>query len=353
MGHLNASKIAEAIRSEMVDGCHRAGDVLPPVEELCARFGAAAFAVRRALHLLRDEGLVTITKHVGAVVTDRASFAWKGRIAFIHNSTSASYFSQRLAILLARRFDAAGWEMDAVFFESNREGQLDLEPIRRRMASGLSFAIVLSEYREITGLLDRAAVPYVVLNGYAREFPNARAVIREGTAQCYGELIAAMKERNVRTIQEFDFNHRMDRSFQSRIRGAGFTVRRVLSDFDNETQRPLRDARACGHDAVARFLANPANRAHLPDVILFDDDYIATGGIVALLEAGLRIPDDVRVVTYSNRGNELVTAVPLARIEIDPETWAEAVANYVLAQLAGHRAPVPRPKLRFIPGESL
>ena len=353
MEHSNARKIAETIRREMAEGRHRAGDLLPPVEELCARFGAAAFAVRRALHLLRDEGLVTITKHVGAVVTDRASFAWKGRIAFIHNSTAASYFSQRLAILLARRFDAAGWEMDAVFFESNHEGCLDLGPIRRRLAGGLSFAIVLSEYRQISELLDRAAVPYVVLNGYAREFPNARAVIREGTAECYGDLIAAMKERNVRTIQEFDFTRRMDRYFQSQIRAAGFSVHRVLSEYDNETQRSLCDVRACGHDAVARFLAGRAGNARLPNVILFDDDYLAAGGIVALLEAGLRIPDDVRVVTYSIRGNELATAVPLARIENDPETWAGEVAKYVLAQLAGRRAPVPRPRLRFVPGESL
>ncbi len=353
MEHSNARKIAETIRREMAEGRHRAGDLLPPVEELCARFGAAAFAVRRALHLLRDEGRITITKHVGAVVTDRAAFAWKGRIAFIHNSMAASYFSQRLAILLARRFDAAEWEMDAVFLESNHEGRLDLGPIRRRLAGGLSFAIVLSEFYQISELLDQAAVPYVVLNGCAREFPNARAVIRDSTAECYGELIAAMKERKVRTIQEFDFTHRMDRSFQSQIRSAGFTVRRVLSEFDNESGSSLRDVRACGHEAVARFLANPSNRARLPDVILFDDDYIAAGGIVALLEAGLRIPGDVRVATFSNRGNELVTAVPLARMEIDPEAWADAVADYVLAQLAGRRVPVPRPKFRFIPGGSL
>ena len=353
MGNSNAKRIADAIRQEMADGRHRAGDLLPPVEELCARFGAATFAVRRALHLLRDEGLVAITKHVGAIVTDKAAFAWKGHVAFIHTSTSASYFNQRLAIRLTQRFNEAGWTMHSVFLEAQREGRIDTAPLRRHVLSGLSFAIVLSEFRQIAELLDRAGVPYVIVNGYARDFPNARAVIRESTAECYGELIRVMKERNVRTIQEFDYNRRMDRYFKAQFTAAGISVRRVLAEYDNERPHSLSDARSCGHQAVARFLANRANSVRLPDVILFDDDYLAAGGIVAMLEAGLRIPDDVRVVTYSNRGNEFAAAVTLARIENDPDTSAEAVANYVLALLAGRRAAVPRLKLRFVPGESL
>ena len=114
MGKSNANKIAEAIRREM------AGGMLPPVAELRKRFGAGDFAVRHALHKLRDEGLVTITKHVGAVVTDKAAFAWKGHVAFVHTSTSASYFNQRLAIRLSQRFETAGWVMDAVFLEAQR-----------------------------------------------------------------------------------------------------------------------------------------------------------------------------------------------------------------------------------------
>ena len=353
MGKSNANKIAEALRQEMADGRYRAGGMLPPVAELRCRFAATGNAVRCALHLLRDEGLVSITPHVGTVVTDKAAGAWKGRVAFIHTSTAASYFTQRLAIRLARRFNAAGWAMDAIFLESQHDGCLDVGSLGRLMAGGLSFAIVQSEFHQIAQLLDRAAIPYVVLNGYARDFPNARAVIRNSTAECYGELIAAMKERKVKTIQEFDYNHRMDRNFQSQIRAAGITVRRVLSEFDNERPHTLSDVRVCGHDAVADFLANPRHRARLPDVLLFDDDYLAAGGIVAILEAGLRIPDDVRVVTYSNRGNEFAAAVTLARIENDPVTSAEAIADYVLALLAGRRAAVPCLKLRFIPGKSL
>ena len=51
MGKSNANKIAEALRREMADGRYRAGEMLPPVADLCKRFNAAEYSVRHALHL--------------------------------------------------------------------------------------------------------------------------------------------------------------------------------------------------------------------------------------------------------------------------------------------------------------
>ena len=81
--------------------------------------------------------------------------------------------------------------------------------------------------------------------------------------------------------------------------------------------------------------------------------HLAFGGIVAILEAGLRIPDDIRVVSFANRGNEPVLGLSLARIENDPTAYGAAVADYVLAVLAGRNPRPPRIEYRFIPGESL
>jgi hypothetical protein len=50
----------------------------PPVGELRKRFGAGEFAVRAALHKLRDEGLVAVTKHVGVTATGKSAPVWKG-----------------------------------------------------------------------------------------------------------------------------------------------------------------------------------------------------------------------------------------------------------------------------------
>lgn len=350
----SSDEIAEVLRGELNGGRYRVGTTLPSVDALRKRFGAGEYAVRSAIRKLHDEGLVAVTKHVGAVVTEKSAFAWKGHVAFVHTSTCCSYFTQRIALQLSRRFEAAGWTMHLVFLEASTDGRIDVEPLMRHVSAGLDFVIVLSEFRQIASLLDRASVPYVMLNGFTRNFPNAHAVIREETEECYAALIRAMKKRGVKTILEIDYDRRMDRSFKLQLADAGIAVWRELCKWDNESAHNLSDVKLLGHRAVARYLSRRSGQAHLPDVVLFDDDYQAAGGIVAILEAGLRIPDDIGVVVaFSNRGNELVADKPFARIEIDSVSYGNAVAKYVLAILAGRRVAPPCVKLRFILGKSL
>lgn len=354
MRRLGHTEIAEALRREMAGGRWRTGELLPPVAELAERFGAAEYAVRRALHLLRGEGLVGITKHVGAVVTDKAALAWKGRVVFAHSSVSGSYFVHRFACILSNRLEAAGWMVNQVFLDPDGNDGVEASPLARHVAAGIDFAVVVSEYRQFTNLFDQAGVPYVVIGGGARDFPNARAVIKTNAVVCYDELIAAMKARKLKTMLEVDFERRMDRYFVSQLVAAGIGVRRLMCKFESGFDHySLGEVTAGGRRVVAEFLANPKNRAHLPDVVLFDDDYLAVGGMTAMLEAGLRVPGDIRVVACSNKGNEPVLGNSLARIENDPAATAEAVARYVLALLAGRRAAAPKMELRFIPGESL
>ena len=91
-----SDEIADALRGELEGGRYRAGECLPSVGDLRKRFGAGEFAVRAALHKLRDEGLVAVTKHVGVTATGKSAPVWKGHVAFIHSSTVCSYSTHRL-----------------------------------------------------------------------------------------------------------------------------------------------------------------------------------------------------------------------------------------------------------------
>ncbi len=345
--------IADALRGELTSGRYRAGERLPPVADLRKLFGAGEYAVRHALQRLRDEGFLTLRPHLGAIVSTALSRAWKGHVAFFHTSRRASYFVSRLSIVLGERLEAAGWCFHPVFMAAAKDGQINTEAMERHIANGLDFAVVLSEFRQIAALLDRAGVLYVVLNGFARDFPNACGVIRDDFRPCFADLVQALRASGARVVLEFDYERRMDRDFKNTLFAAEIDSHRILCAWDNELPHSASDIRALGHRAVADFLAVGQNRAHLPDVFLFTDDYLASGGVAALLEAGLHIPDDIRVVSFSNRGDEPVLGVSVARIENDPEAYGEAVAAYALDILAGRHPAPPRIAWRFIPGESL
>ena len=353
MKRCKSDEIADALRGELESGCYRAGKALPSVAELRERFGTGTFAIRAAVRQLRDEGFVELRPRIGIVATEKGGIAMKGRILFVCVGTRGSYFAQRLSVAMALRFDAARWSYMPVFLESAHDGHIDVSPLVHQIAEGVRFAIVLACERQVMDVLGRAGVPYVVLNGYARDYPDAVGVVREDFKNSYDEFINVMRERHVKSVVEFDVERIMDRAFKAQFASAGIAVRRILIERDNECPWTLADVKRLGHAAVSRFFAVDRNRRNPPDAVLFDDDYLAEGGLVALYEAGLRIPNDIRVVFYSNRGNEPVLGVSAARIENDPIACADVVAKYVLKLMAGRKCQSPRNVWRFIPGDSL
>ena len=106
--------------------------------------------------------------------------------------------------------------------------------------------------------------------------------------------------------------------------------------------------------SVRAFCGRFGRRVDLPDLVLCIDDYVARGALAAFAHLGIRMPDDVRFVALSNRGNAPVSAVRLARIENDPRANGAWAADALLARLNGrkHATLPPRPILRFLDGET-
>ena len=77
----------------------------------------------------------------------------------------------------------------------------------------------------------------------------------------------------------------------------------------------------------------------LPDLLFFADDVQASGALMALQHHGVRIPEDVKVVTWANHGLGPVFWKSLARMEMDPYAHGATIAQYVLSFLRGHGLP--------------
>ena len=99
---------------------------------------------------------------------------------------------------------------------------------------------------------------------------------------------------------------------------------------------------------VGRF----AGKRNLPDLLLFSDDYVAFGGLVGLAACGIRVPDEMRVLTLANVGFEPVFPVPLAQIRIDPRANGAAIAAKVLARMEGRSFSDPLPSPEFVAAAS-
>lgn len=61
-------RVAETLRGRIRDGLYRVGDCIPTAAELEAIFGVSSITVRKALEVMRNEGLVEGRRGVGTVV---------------------------------------------------------------------------------------------------------------------------------------------------------------------------------------------------------------------------------------------------------------------------------------------
>ena len=66
-------QVYEILRAQLADGVWKAGDFLPPIPDLAARFSVSVVTIRQALDLLREDGLVLSERGRGtSVLADRA-----------------------------------------------------------------------------------------------------------------------------------------------------------------------------------------------------------------------------------------------------------------------------------------
>ena len=73
----------------------------------------------------------------------------------------------------------------------------------------------------------------------------------------------------------------------------------------------------------------------LPDFIYFTDDGVCQGALLAFLKYGVRIPEDVKVMSWSNNGRGPYSCDPIAYAQVSTFDNAAAVADNLLACLKG------------------
>lgn len=93
------------------------------------------------------------------------------------------------------------------------------------------------------------------------------------------------------------------------------------------------------HCACETFQTLPRDR--LPDLLLFWNAFVAQGALMAFLDRGIRIPEDVKVVSLSDVGFGPTYVRPVTRFECDPVDAGEKISDFALAVLAKGRVPPP------------
>ena len=324
---LTTQLVAE-LKKRIVRGDWKPDDVLPGIFELAAQCKTSERVPRSALSILAKEGWVRPVRGIGSIVSPRdGRRSEPGRVLMYVRSTGWSYYFSNLSVTIESAIRSSGYEVTTII----AGGRSEVSACRRLeelLREKWSLVVMVGGRRTPYQLVVDSGMPFLVVgDGAALPATNVPACIGRVEVRSDKALPNFVRECTKRQISSVvQFSYDKGPFDVSDVLGAiGVSVETVpLSRRDT-----LEEVERGALSTMRRYLSRMADRTKLPDVFLFSDDYLAQGALLAMAEAGLRIPDDVRVVTHANKGLGPVWLVPLSRMEMDPIAHGRTIANVV------------------------
>ena len=342
-----SGQLAANLRREIACGALGPGDRLPTLRELAVRCGTSLKVPLRAIADLESEGLVRARPRLGCVVAGCTHVPCKGRILRIHTGFIGDFYRASLFGHLGELLQAAGYRLEQCYVSTERCGR-NLSAIDRHLHDRYDLVMTTGMDPFLLRRVEASGIPYLVFG--AECLPGARNQVGSAEFVDLAALSAFVTRCRFLSVERlllvgFDYGSRLGRF----MRGNGFTVEGLEVSPADDVDR-LESFKRLTFDALSARLASGRN----PDAVLFLDDYLARGGLWAVVGSGLRVPDDIRVATYANRGDCPFFGTSLSRLEHDPPAFARKIASAVLRFLQSGRAigKVFLP-LRFVPGRTL
>ena len=334
-----SQQISQRLRDEIFAQYHP-GQQLPSIAAIAKRFGVSSPSVRESLSVLEAEGLIerrtgsgtyvrdlTKVQHVGVLVEEdisdpQTSYFYRRApqqvVRFLReNQTAARLYAGHL-----RPRDAVRRRLTCTEF---------LEAIESRRLSGVVAFAPDQTFPQWSGALEKQRVPVVGPSEKCvrRVIWDSTALVRTGVDYLLGH--------GRRRIALMEYRWPADRqagfveNFRATLGAAGVVV----------NERWIRRSRIpCAPEAGwEEFRAIWAEGREKPDGLLICNDNLFPGATMAILQLGIRVPEDLLVVTHFNHGSGMVCPFPVVKLEFDPDGYART-AGATLLKLMRHE-PVP------------
>lgn len=338
---------AAAIRGKRI----KAGDALLPKLEMARRFGVSEHIIRVVMARLTADGLVVGRPRLGYQVQKCGGATGGGTVLDLCSEDSGSYYSSVFSNEFRATLTRAGLSVTTIHVGVHSNVRKDLVNLKRILASHPDLVVVRAGFqnrRAVYRTVFSSGSKYVCHGEGGTESRCIGKWIEDG-APAVADFVRACKANGVKSVGQFCFSDTgsfLDVSAD--LTRAGLFVEKIqvrLRDVFTDLETLQRAAMVKMRERLA---SGP-----LPELLYFTDDYLTMGAMPVLLEAGVRIPRDVKIVTVANRGFGPVYTKSFARIEFDRRGEAHALADGVIGWMRTGKFPecVNAP-IAYIPGET-
>ena len=346
-----SDQLADGLRGAILSGYYKKGEMLPKLSDMASALGVSMRIPREAVAKLASENLVSPRQRLGCVVLGRREAYWRGQVlAIVPVACEGAYFAMMLLGEMRRRLVRAGYLFSVFTLDREANGRWNFTGLDLMLKQKQTFAVPLYCPKQVFDRLDRFGTPWSTIL-YSEDFlPHGSAGYLGDMAEFLGQC-AAKSVRRVLLVG-YDCRAAYD-GIGSTLKDAGLEVEESFfskAQCGGYSYGYLERIQRLGMNAALKRFSAP--RETWPDLVLWLDDFLAIGGLMALQELGVRAPDDVFAVTLANKGFVPVYPRSLARFEFDPVATGEKAAEAILDHMAGKPTELFGFIQQYIPGDT-
>ncbi len=319
------------------------GDRLCTIAEFARRFEVSFHSVRESLSVLEQEGL--IERHAGRGTFVRDGLAGRHVAVWVEldlTDPCTPYYYRRVTQRCVELLRAAGY---ATCLYTGHASQTEPRPPeitstefsnalgRHDLAGVIAFAAPEHRFPQWLGQLRSDGVPVVSGGGILEKevdavvAPDPFQMVRAGV-----EHLLAHSRRRIAIM-----------SWRSRWEPPGRRAEESVDDFRRAmadaalpiNPRWIRDdlppaAPGAGWEEFREIWMAGGDHGEKPNGLLICDDNLFLGAAMAVLQLGLRVPEDLLVVSHYNKGSGVKSPFPVARLVFDPDELARVRVETLL-----------------------
>lgn len=348
-------QVYRGFRDAITSGFYDEGDVLPARDAIAGKLGVSETVVRKALGMLMSERFLVSRPKIGFRVVKPRKVKTFERVLIATAELSGAYAMSVKTAMIEKELVRAGYCPYTVCLDSDDKGRIDCSDLKLALEMRPDFVVIqacpMSNKTPIR-LVERAGCPYLLIGSRS---PSSRRKVADihGDYWCddgIRDFVGACRRGRVRNICQVGFGRDSFIDAERQLSDMGIYVERL----DVELGPSFGNLEAIQRTAAAA-MGRRLKSGALPDLFFFVDDYLTLGALPVLLEAGVRIPDDVKVVTFANRGFGPVFTKSFSRIEVDMRKAAVAFGKSLVTWLKTGDFPEPASAdiaATYIPGET-
>lgn len=320
-------QIEEGVRALVASGRYAPGSTLPPRDEMAKRLHVSECVVRSALSRLAADGIVVSRPRIGCVVQKRP-VAGNRTVLDVNLDPWTSFGPSNSLFQCSKVLRAEGCRVIMLPLGGGGDRPF-LEPLKDALAEKPGLVILRSCYTSLKNamrLVAESGCTFATVGTEARRSRYARhvGVAHYDYAPAIEAFVSDCRKAGIGKIAQFDFGGHPYLDASGVMELAGIRCERVRLRVEGPADL---DAIVCtAYSEMKRFL----KVSGLPDLFFFTDDYLGLGAGEALRDAGVSVPRDVRVVSFSNSRSGLSPYGNVARINFDPFADGREIARCAL-----------------------